>query len=191
MKTKMLLFPAPLLASVLALVFATACGKESKEKDSGACGGELLSDYNSIVMACNYDDESKCSLNKDKFLAKYSEVNCTAESGSGLDRKEVQVTRSLVQSLQSQDALAREDAERAAQEEEARKNENESGFCGENVLIDYNNLSQSCDDSPASCSMFKETFLTKYPKINCTASVMDNFTPKNIIVDRDRVNALK
>lgn len=83
-----------------------SCGDDLFQDDSlrsrsGNCGSQVISDYNSVVNACNYDGSSECSRKKGLFLGKYPDVHCRAGEGVGLDLHEIYITRNKLESMPS------------------------------------------------------------------------------------------
>lgn len=104
-----------------------SCGEDKKPRSSysfdtldtndgqfqtGACGGDIISDYNSVVSACrrvtlwNFSTPAEreeikreCNSKIDFFLKKYPGINCQAQEGYGLDKKDVTVTEARVKAM--------------------------------------------------------------------------------------------
>ena len=69
--------------------------------DSGSCGHHVISDYNDVVRACNYDGTYECSRLKNIFLDKYPSVNCQAKEDTGLGGRELTLTRNKIASMKA------------------------------------------------------------------------------------------
>ncbi len=107
---------------VSCLLVFTACGKDgdgsgsseswsgyspgsTNSSNGGACGSEVISDYNTYVLRCKYmtttSDARNCKSTAQSLLSKYPNLNCTASqsSSSSINSTTVRVTASSVQSV--------------------------------------------------------------------------------------------
>lgn len=61
----------------------------------GACGSKVISDYNSMVLKCKYLDSyydlTECKSMLERLIKKYPTINCKAETGYGLDKKQITI----------------------------------------------------------------------------------------------------
>lgn len=105
------------LLSMLSVLFV-ACGKDGglaaeealqqveeqkfyNQADSGACGLNVVSDYNSAVIECRgmstLEEGRNCRSYFKKFLEKYPNINCEAETGYGLSKENITISYSKIQ----------------------------------------------------------------------------------------------
>jgi ABC-type glycerol-3-phosphate transport system substrate-binding protein len=99
-----------LLIALAILSSLVSCGKNDGSKStasstdtlltqykSGNCGLDVISDYNSVVIKAkgiytNSDLVAAQDLAK-QFLAKYPDINCSAETGYGLQKTTITITK--------------------------------------------------------------------------------------------------
>ena len=94
---------------VFVILFLISCGKKEGESWFGVnsasqfksvnCGYDVISDYNSVALACGYRSEGECDSYIKRFLEKYPGINCEARSGTGLDEKTVRISEEYLNSL--------------------------------------------------------------------------------------------
>ena len=71
-----------LLLIVFSCSFMIGCGSENDPRTNsvgGACGFEVVSDYNNVALACSYKSVSSCESKAQSFLNKYPNISCQAE----------------------------------------------------------------------------------------------------------------
>ena len=102
-----------LLSALFLMTLLVSCGEEADQNtednfytqyQSGSCGLDVVSDYNSAIGHCGYGDTvSECVSYLEQFKSKYPGINCTAERGYGLDEEIFTITESYIDSLIEQD----------------------------------------------------------------------------------------
>jgi len=106
-----------LLSVIFVMVFLVGCGssKEGTEAaqqvesnfysqyESGNCGLDVVSDYNSAVGDCrrmySRSDIEKCEDKLILFKSKYPRINCSVEEGYGLDKETFVISESYIDRL--------------------------------------------------------------------------------------------
>lgn len=91
-----------LLSALVLLAIFVACGSSDPEtnSESGNCGTQVVSDYNSMVTECSYmtsrNDLQSCQSKLDTFKGKYPNINCEA---SGYDGQTKTITAGHIDNL--------------------------------------------------------------------------------------------
>lgn len=94
------------------LLLMASCGKTEAQKQkeafqkytgqykSGACGTDIIIDYDNMALTCGYvstaSEVSSCKSSISNFIAKYPGINCKAKETSG-EQREVTVTQADLQ----------------------------------------------------------------------------------------------
>lgn len=98
-----------LLLAALSLLVLASCGSKTEEDDffdqyqSGACGLDVVADYNSMVLECKHmrdrSDLYECESKAEQFDNKYHGISCKAERGYGLDKETIYIEQSSIDEL--------------------------------------------------------------------------------------------
>ncbi|HXH32660.1 MAG TPA: hypothetical protein VNJ01_17815 [Bacteriovoracaceae bacterium] len=108
------LFLISIQVSVLCLL--VSCGKDKAEKkemdkffnqyQNGACGLDVVSDYNSMAIPCRYittrDEIPQCRTLVQQMMSKYPGISCEAEKGSGLSKEKFTIDTAHLQAILTQ-----------------------------------------------------------------------------------------
>ena len=100
----------------MALLSLLSCGKNKSGGDdtvdtnsfytqylTGECGLDVISDYNSAVMKCEYvmdhSDSMECESKLTEFLNKYPGISCTAQTGYGMNERTILIDEAYIESI--------------------------------------------------------------------------------------------
>ena len=164
-----------LLSTFLLFGFIVSCGDITgnieEQYKSGSCGSTVVADYNSMVYDCKYmtyeSDLQECKLKLEKLKSKYPGINCSMDTGYGLDEKQLTVTEAYLDHriIQVESLIVEVESLPPA--------------CNNNVVLDYNEMVESCEDVSSNsliekCDSAYDNFRSKYPGIYCAAKHIES-----------------